>query len=177
MTQSVPYLCAVVALLIGQGSKTSGERHGGGPSGAWCAVRPRLCCCTTCSVCASLHWRASSPTDCPGRVPALPRRSTPSQPRPTTTRPTRNIVPNTIVSTHHHHSLLTRQLEKMAMLPRAARPALQGLARSSATAGFHSSATQMATLRELEQRVKSVRNIEKITKVSIWADRKSSSWT
>lgn len=61
----------------------------------------------------------------------------------------------------------------MAMLPRAARPALvasgfsapiarQGVA---AAAGFHSSAVQQQTLRELEQRIKSVKNIEKITKV------------
>ncbi|PWN90554.1 ATP synthase F1 gamma [Acaromyces ingoldii] len=60
----------------------------------------------------------------------------------------------------------------MAMLPRAARPALvasgfsapiarQGVA---AAAGFHSSAVQQQTLRELEQRIKSVKNIEKITK-------------
>lgn len=64
----------------------------------------------------------------------------------------------------------------MAMLPRATRAALPGLAaptlRVAATAGFHSSASQMATLRELEQRVKSVRNIEKITKVGIRSYRK-----
>ncbi|CEH18230.1 atp synthase f1 gamma [Ceraceosorus bombacis] len=57
----------------------------------------------------------------------------------------------------------------MSMLPRLARPALSagarsGAAQASALAGFHSSATQLATLRELEQRVKSVKNIEKITK-------------
>jgi len=38
------------------------------------------------------------------------------------------------------------------------------LLRASQSAGFHSSGAQMATLRELEQRVKSVKNIEKITK-------------
>lgn len=57
----------------------------------------------------------------------------------------------------------------MAMLPRAARPVLTSAApllRASQSAGFHSSGAQMATLRELEQRVKSVKNIEKITKVS-----------
>lgn len=50
------------------------------------------------------------------------------------------------------------------MLPRAARPAMAAL-NSAARAGFHSSAAQAAPLREIEQRVKSVRNIEKITKV------------
>ncbi|KDN49244.1 ATP synthase F1 gamma [Tilletiaria anomala UBC 951] len=54
------------------------------------------------------------------------------------------------------------------MLARAARPAFTALAAASLpavrTAGFHSSGAQLATLRELEQRVKSVRNIEKITK-------------
>ncbi|CCF49545.1 hypothetical protein NDA10_007521 [Ustilago hordei] len=51
----------------------------------------------------------------------------------------------------------------MALLPRAARPAMAAL-NSAARAGFHSSAAQAAPLREIEQRVKSVRNIEKITK-------------
>lgn len=68
----------------------------------------------------------------------------------------------------YHHSLLLTYPFIMSMLPRAARPALQGLAAARSTVatagGFHSSATQMATLRELEQRVRSVRNIEKITK-------------
>lgn len=63
----------------------------------------------------------------------------------------------------------------MAMLARsAARPALNaGLSVNAARAsivparsGFHSSATQQSTLRELEHRIKSVKNIEKITKVS-----------
>lgn len=61
----------------------------------------------------------------------------------------------------------------MASLARTAvRPALASsglavpVARVAATAGFHSSATQMSTLRELEGRIKSVKNIEKITKVS-----------
>jgi RNA processing factor Prp31 len=35
----------------------------------------------------------------------------------------------------------------------------------AARAGFHSSAPQAASLRETEQRIKSVKNIEKITKV------------
>ncbi|PWN36244.1 putative ATP3-F1F0-ATPase complex, F1 gamma subunit [Meira miltonrushii] len=60
----------------------------------------------------------------------------------------------------------------MASLARTAvRPALSAgmvmpsaAVRVSATAGFHSSATQMSTLRELEGRIKSVKNIEKITK-------------
>ena len=60
----------------------------------------------------------------------------------------------------------------MANLQRIARPALNASSQSlkvasrQPVAGFHSSTTQMATLRELEQRVKSVKNIEKITKVS-----------
>lgn len=39
------------------------------------------------------------------------------------------------------------------------------------TAGFHASATQLSTLRELEHRIKSVKNIEKITKVGVRATR------
>ncbi|PWN52803.1 putative ATP3-F1F0-ATPase complex, F1 gamma subunit [Violaceomyces palustris] len=55
----------------------------------------------------------------------------------------------------------------MAMLPRAARPAINRLAQVTpiaARAGFHSTAQQFAPLRETEQRIKSVKNIEKITK-------------
>lgn len=56
----------------------------------------------------------------------------------------------------------------MASLARTAvRPALSAVPAvrlSAAAAGFHSSATQLSTLRELEGRIKSVRNIEKITK-------------
>lgn len=57
----------------------------------------------------------------------------------------------------------------MAMLPRAARPALAGITSATpaaviARAGFHSSTAQAAPLRETEQRIKSVKNIEKITK-------------
>ena len=37
--------------------------------------------------------------------------------------------------------------------------------RAAPMAGFHASAAPQASLRELESRVKSVRNIEKITKV------------
>lgn len=70
----------------------------------------------------------------------------------------------------------------MAMLVRsAARPALNAgltlqIARASvhslnAHAGFHSSAVQESTLRELEHRIKSVKNIEKITKVrKLWLE-------
>lgn len=101
------------------------------------------------------------------------------------------VVPHSLVDGQRHSNVVTHQTVKssipiphtlfsttrpspshclrppltMAMLPRAARPALERIARSSVTASFHSSAAQMATLRELEQRVKSVRNIEKITKV------------
>lgn len=58
----------------------------------------------------------------------------------------------------------------MAMLPRAARPAMMALNSAApvaiaARAGFHSSSAQPAPLRETEQRIKSVKNIEKITKV------------
>lgn len=59
----------------------------------------------------------------------------------------------------------------MAMLPRAARPAMAALnsaaplAIAARSAGFHSSSAQAAPLRETEQRIKSVKNIEKITKV------------
>lgn len=58
----------------------------------------------------------------------------------------------------------------MAMLPRAARPAMAAINSAApvaiaARAGFHSSTAQAAPLREIEQRVKSVKNIEKITKV------------
>ena len=83
----------------------------------------------------------------------------------------------------HHLALLAPAIAPsparfaMAMLPRsAARPALSaGFACNfarvsalplSAQAGFHSSAAQQSTLRELEHRIKSVKNIEKITKVS-----------
>ncbi|EST08565.1 ATPase, F1 complex, gamma subunit [Kalmanozyma brasiliensis GHG001] len=57
----------------------------------------------------------------------------------------------------------------MAMLPRAARPAMAALNSAApvaiaARAGFHSSSAQAAPLRETEQRIKSVKNIEKITK-------------
>jgi F-type H+-transporting ATPase subunit gamma len=66
----------------------------------------------------------------------------------------------------------------MAMLARSvARPAINAgvsmqLARASALplsaqAGFHSSTAQESTLRELEHRIKSVKNIEKITKVRL----------
>lgn len=48
----------------------------------------------------------------------------------------------------------------------AAARALPAVQRAAAPAarGFHASAVQAATLRELEQRIKSVSNIEKITK-------------
>ncbi|CAO1623545.1 unnamed protein product [Jaminaea pallidilutea] len=54
----------------------------------------------------------------------------------------------------------------MASLARTTQPALRGVARSAVAAPrtFSTSSVQMATLRELEQRLKSVRNIEKITK-------------
>jgi len=53
----------------------------------------------------------------------------------------------------------------MASLSRASRPAMRALAAApAAPRAFHASATQCATLRELEGRVKSVKNIEKITK-------------
>ena len=38
----------------------------------------------------------------------------------------------------------------------------------ASVAGFHATAAPQASLRELEQRVKSVKNIEKITKVCSW---------
>lgn len=70
------------------------------------------------------------------------------------------------LSLFHLSLLLSRSPSQttMAMLPRAARPAMAAL-NSAVRAGFHSSAAQAAPLREIEQRVKSVRNIEKITKV------------
>ena len=58
----------------------------------------------------------------------------------------------------------------MAMLPRAARPAVNAAVRPAvgstivASRAFSSTPAQGATLRELETRLKSVRNIEKITK-------------
>jgi hypothetical protein len=62
------------------------------------------------------------------------------------------------------------------MIARASRPAIRAATSAAAaapavarTAGFHSSGAQLATLRELEQRVKSIKNIEKITKVCMRA--------
>ncbi|CAD6950686.1 unnamed protein product [Tilletia controversa] len=52
----------------------------------------------------------------------------------------------------------------MASLARSARPLVGAAAPLAAARSFSASAAQQATLRELEQRVKSVRNIEKITK-------------
>ena len=69
----------------------------------------------------------------------------------------------------------------MAMLPRVARPAMSAALNSAAPvavaarAGFHSSSAQAAPLRETEQRIKSVKNIEKITKVG-FAPSTASTW-
>ncbi|KAM5351609.1 hypothetical protein ACJ41O_004332 [Fusarium nematophilum] len=49
------------------------------------------------------------------------------------------------------------------MLSRAARPALRAAAAAQARAAIPSSAATYATLREIEDRLKSIRNIEKIT--------------
>ena len=73
----------------------------------------------------------------------------------------------TLCSPSSHLDLL-----KMAMLPRAARPAMAAINSAApvaiaARAGFHSSSAQAAPLREVELRIKSVKNIEKITAVGI----------
>ncbi|CAD6934557.1 unnamed protein product [Tilletia controversa] len=59
---------------------------------------------------------------------------------------------------------MTPSALQMASLARSARPLVGAAAPLAAARSFSASAAQQATLRELEQRVKSVRNIEKITK-------------
>lgn len=60
---------------------------------------------------------------------------------------------------HHHHTLFTTMLARGTLArAAAARTVAQGAAAPTC-------ARNMATLRELELRLKSVRNIEKITKV------------
>lgn len=56
-------------------------------------------------------------------------------------------------------------LNKM-MLGRTVRPAIHTVAKASNSQAQQVAQRNMATLREIEQRLKSVRNIEKITKVS-----------